>query len=192
MPVVGRTILSSTLILSSLTLTHADTISFNRDVRPIFINKCTKCHGGAKADGDLSLIYREEVLGKGKSGKTIIVPGHPEKSELYRRIITDDIDDKMPLQVGDHADEPLSKAQSEIIRKWIAQGAQWEEHWAYIPQKIKLLAHSNTRTGPPARWTNGSSIKWKKRDSNTQQPQNNNGSVALAWILPDSLHPQRT
>lgn len=119
---------------------HAeDKISFNEHIRPILNSKCTKCHGGAKADGDLSLIYREEALGKGKSGKTIIVPGKPEQSELFRRIITDDVDDKMPLQKGDHAEPPLPPEEIALIKKWIEQGAEWEEHWAYIkPKKEKL------------------------------------------------------
>lgn len=125
------TILSTIIATSLLQADSGSKVSFNKDIRPIFINKCTKCHGGAKADGDLSLIYREEVLGTGKSGKTIIVPGHPEKSELYRRIVTDDVDDKMPLQVGEHADEPLTKLQCDTIKKWIEQGAQWQDHWAY-------------------------------------------------------------
>jgi hypothetical protein len=112
-------------------------ISFNKHIRPIFINKCTKCHGGVKADGDLSLIYRAEALGKGRSGNTLIVPGKPEESELYQRIITDDIDDKMPLQTGDHAEEPLNPEQVNLIKKWIEQGAKWEDHWAYIKPEIK-------------------------------------------------------
>ena len=127
------TILSTILATSVLHAESGSKVSFNKDIRPIFINKCTKCHGGAKADGDLSLIYRSEALGIGKSGKTIIVPGKPDESELYRRIVTDDLDDKMPLQQGEHADAPLTKKQTDTIKRWIEQGAQWEEHWAYIP-----------------------------------------------------------
>lgn len=135
------TISSIITMTASLSSSMCEEISFNKDIRPIFISKCTKCHGGAKADGDLSLIYRDEVLGKAKSGKTIITPGRPDKSELYRRIITDDIDDKMPLQEGEHADDPLSAEQCETIKKWIQQGAKWEDHWAYSkPQKRRLPA----------------------------------------------------
>lgn len=120
--------------------THAeDKISFNEHIRPILNSKCTKCHGGAKADGDLSLIYREEALGKGASGKTIIVPGKPDQSELFRRIITDDLDDKMPLQKGDHAEPPLPPEEVALIKKWIEQGAEWEEHWAYVNPKKEQL-----------------------------------------------------
>ncbi|MFK7911405.1 MAG: PSD1 and planctomycete cytochrome C domain-containing protein [Akkermansiaceae bacterium] len=111
-------------------------ISFNQQIRPILNSSCTKCHGGAIAEGNLSLVDRAQALGKGKSGKIAIVPGKPEQSEVYRRIITDDIDDKMPLQTGPHAEEPLTSEQAELIRKWIEQGAKWEKHWAYIaPEK---------------------------------------------------------
>ncbi len=124
------------ITLVSSAVMAEENISFNEHIRPILNSKCTKCHGGAKADGDLSLIYRAEALGKGKSGKTIIVPGKPSESELYRRIVTDDMDDKMPLQKGDHAEEPLSEAETKLIHDWIEQGAEWEEHWAYIaPEK---------------------------------------------------------
>ncbi|MGB1936138.1 MAG: PSD1 and planctomycete cytochrome C domain-containing protein [Akkermansiaceae bacterium] len=132
-----HSIIGTATLLGTAAAPAADnTISFNEHIRPIFIAKCTKCHGGVKADGDLSLLYREEALGKGKSGKTIIVPGKPEESELYRRIITDDIDDKMPLQTGDHAEEPLNPEQIALIKKWIEQGAEWEEHWAYLKPEI--------------------------------------------------------
>ena len=132
--------LASIVILAAVTASHADDeVSFNKQIRPIFINKCTKCHGGVKADGDLSLIYRAEALGKGRSGNTLIVPGKPEESELYQRIITDDIDDKMPLQTGDHAEEPLNPEQVNLIKKWIEQGAKWEDHWAYIKPEIKPM-----------------------------------------------------
>lgn len=134
---IKRLSLANLTIFLSLFTSHADEeLSFNEHIRPIFINKCTKCHGGVKADGDLSLIYRAEALGKGKSGKTVIVPGKPEESELYRRITTDDIDDKMPLQTGAHAEDPLNPEQVELIKKWIEQGAKWEEHWAYLKPTI--------------------------------------------------------
>ncbi|SHJ22423.1 Planctomycete cytochrome C [Rubritalea squalenifaciens DSM 18772] len=141
----------ATLTLVTATSLAQEKISFNEHIRPILNSKCTKCHGGAKADGDLSLIYREEALGKGKSGKTIIVPGKPEESELFRRIITDDLDDKMPLQKGDHAEPPLPPEEVALIKKWIEQGAEWEEHWAYVkPKKEKLpnLKHADwSKTG---------------------------------------------
>ena len=125
---IKRLFLAGLATICGAASSHAhEELSFNQHIRPIFINKCTKCHGGVKADGDLSLIYRAEALGKGKSGKTVIVPGKPEESELYRRITTDDIDDKMPLQAGDHAEEPLNSDQVALIKKWIERGAKWED-----------------------------------------------------------------
>jgi hypothetical protein len=133
---VGLLSLSIVTLLGLSPSDAEEKLSFNKHIRPIFINKCTKCHGGVKADGDLSLIYRAQALGKGRSGNTLIVPGKPEESELFQRIITDDIDDKMPLQTGPHAEEPLNSEQIATIKKWIEQGAEWEEHWAYLPPTI--------------------------------------------------------
>jgi len=131
---------------STLVASAEEKLSFNEHIRPILNSKCTKCHGGAIQKGDLSLIYREQALGKGKSGKINIVPGHPEKSELFRRIITDDIDDKMPLQTGDHAEDPLPPHEVELIKKWIEQGAEWEEHYAYVKPKNHPLPELKNKT----------------------------------------------
>ena len=143
----SKSLSNITLFFASALLLGADEkVSFNEDIRPILNSKCTKCHGGAVAKGGLSLIYRAEALGKGESGKTIIVPGKPDASELYRLITSDDLEEKMPPQKGDHAEEPLTKEQTELIRKWIEQGAEWEEHWAYVapvkPAKPELKQSS--------------------------------------------------
>ena len=50
---------------------------FNRDIRPLFAQHCTACHGGVKAAGKISLVYRDRAITEGKSGKPAIVPGHP-------------------------------------------------------------------------------------------------------------------
>lgn len=106
----------------------AEPVAFNREVRPILNNVCFKCHGGVKEAGGLNLQFREQALGAGKSGARAIVPGHPEQSEFIARLVTEDEDERMPK---DHA--PLSAAQIDVLKRWIAEGAQWEEHWAYIP-----------------------------------------------------------
>ena len=81
---VGLLSLSIVTLLGLSPSDAEEKLSFNKHIRPIFINKCTKCHGGVKADGDLSLIYRAQALGKGRSGNTLIVPGKPEESELFQ------------------------------------------------------------------------------------------------------------
>lgn len=102
-------------------------LDFSRDVRPILNNNCTACHGGVKKEGDVSFIYREETLAKGKSGKQIVVPGDPDASELIRRITTDDVDDLMPPP--DHGAR-LKKEEVETLRQWIKEGAKWGDHWS--------------------------------------------------------------
>ena len=102
-------------------------ISYNEEIRPIFNKKCIVCHGGVKKSGGFSLLFREEALAKAKSGKYAIVPGDADNSELMKRLKTHDKDARMPLDA-----EPLSDDEISKIEKWINEGAQWEDHWAYI------------------------------------------------------------
>ena len=121
------------LFLPLLIPVTAETVpKFNRDVRPIFTQHCTACHGGVKEAGEISLIFREKALAKGKSGETAIVPGHPEKSELIRRITSTDPEEVMPKPK--HG-KPLNQKDIETIRQWISAGAEWEELWSFIPPK---------------------------------------------------------
>lgn len=124
---------SSLFALSSAQLRAEEKISFNEKIRPLLNRSCVGCHGGVKKAGEVSFIYREEALGKGESGRSVIVPGKPEESELYKRIISKDPDIMMPIP-GDHG-KPLAKAEIALLKKWIEQGASWEEHWSYIKPK---------------------------------------------------------
>lgn len=124
------------LVLSALSLavwqcnTQGQTISYNQHIRPIFNQKCLACHGGVKAKGGFSLLFEEEAFATTDSGEPAIVPGNHHKSELYRRLIHEDPEQRMPL---DH--EPLTEEEIDLIARWIDQGAEWEEHWAYIPPR---------------------------------------------------------
>jgi len=109
--------------------TAAEPVDFNRDIRPLLNKNCTICHGGVKQAGEVSFLYREEALGKGESGKTVIVPGDPAASELIRRIKSDDPDEKMPPP-EDHP-HPLEPAQVALLERWISEGAKWGEHWSF-------------------------------------------------------------
>lgn len=108
----------------------AGPVDFNRDVRPILNEKCMGCHGGVKHAGGISVQYREDILGKGESGRPSVVPGKPEESELIRRILTDDHDDRMPKEKA-----PLSKAETDILIRWVKEGAKWDDHWSFVPPK---------------------------------------------------------
>lgn len=108
-------------------------IDFNRDVRPILTKNCTTCHGGVKMAGEVSFLYREDTLGQGESGKTIVVPGHPEQSEMIARILSSDPELRMPPP--DHHPKPLTEAEVATLTEWIRQGAKWGEHWSFLPPR---------------------------------------------------------
>src|SRR6266850_5472030 len=105
-------------------------VSFNQEIRPLLNAHCVKCHGGVKETGGLNLLFRDAALKGGKSGLPAVVPGKPMESELIARLTTTDEDDRMPKKAG-----PLRPEQIELLKRWINEGARWEEHWAYVPPK---------------------------------------------------------
>ncbi len=114
----------------------ADEISFNRDIRPIFLKNCTACHGGVKEAGGISFIYRNRALIEGESGKIAIVPGKPESSEIMRRVRSKDPEEMMPKPK--HG-SPLKEKEIALLETWISEGAKWEEHWAFMPPVEKSI-----------------------------------------------------
>ncbi|HWB94917.1 MAG TPA: DUF1553 domain-containing protein [Puia sp.] len=117
-----------TLLTTAACLMHSETIDFNTQVKPIINRKCISCHGGVRAKGGFSLLFQADALAKTASGKPAIVPGDPDHSEMIRRLTLKDPEERMPYK-----HEPLSADEIAILRKWVAQGAHWGEHWAYIP-----------------------------------------------------------
>jgi hypothetical protein len=126
---------NSTLVDSSI----PENISYNFDVKPILSDKCYKCHGpdpsSVQADFRLDISndwYRPSME---NDKKKIISPGDLLKSELADRIRSNRTSHKMPPPESNLI---LSEREKLIIEKWIAQGAKWESHWAYIfPSKPK-------------------------------------------------------
>ena len=106
---------------------HGAPVDFNRDVRPILSENCFYCHGQDpnKREADLRLDVREAAL-KEKA----FVPGDAAMSELISRINTDDKDDLMPPPKSNRR---LSPAQKETLKRWISEGANYSQHWAYVP-----------------------------------------------------------
>ncbi|MFN9719287.1 MAG: DUF1549 domain-containing protein, partial [Planctomycetota bacterium] len=114
-------------------------LTFNKDIRPILSDKCFACHGPdrAKLKGDLSLSIRDEAV-----AKAAITPGKPNESEMLRRILSEDPDEHMPpasAKLG-----PLTPQEIESIRTWIAQGAEYENHWSFLSVDPAVLAGSGT------------------------------------------------
>ncbi len=120
-------------------------IQFNRDIRPIFTTQCTSCHGGVKEAGGISFVFRDKALAKGESGNPTIVPGHPERSELIKRVTSGDPDMVMPQP--EHG-PPLSSTEVENLRQWIKEGAEWNEHWAFVKPVVHPVPAVRDGTWP--------------------------------------------
>lgn len=109
---------------------EAEPLDFNLHVRPILMQNCAGCHGGVMKSAGVSFIYREEVLGAGDSGHPVAVPGDAAGSEMIRRVTATDPIDRMPPP--DHG-PALSDEEVAVLKRWIDEGAQWGEHWAFQP-----------------------------------------------------------
>ena len=107
-------------------------LRYNRDIRPILSENCFGCHGPDEKQrkSGLRLDVREEALKAAKSGDIAIVPGDLKRSALLARINTTDPDEIMPPP---KSHKKLSTMQKEKLRQWIAQGAKYEQHWAFLP-----------------------------------------------------------
>lgn len=102
---------------------------YNADIRPILAEHCFACHGAdsGSREAGLRLDVRDEAIEAGA-----IVPGDPGASEMLARVLSDDPDLVMPPP---ETDKPLSDTQREILRRWLAAGAEYETHWAFSPPR---------------------------------------------------------
>lgn len=101
-------------------------VDYNEEVKPILNKHCMACHGGVKKAGNVSFLFEHEMLQPGKSGKVPVVKGNADASEMIRRILSKDPDERMPK------DGPgLSEEEVDLLKKWVNQGAEWGTHWSY-------------------------------------------------------------
>ena len=115
-------------------------IVFNRDIRPILSENCFHCHGPDKGNrkAKLRLDDRDVAIERGA-----IVPGKPEESELIKRINNSDPEEVMPPP---DTHKSLKPAEKEALAKWIASGAEYQPHWAYItPKRPEVPAVTNAK-----------------------------------------------
>ncbi len=106
----------------------AGRVDFSREVRPILMGRCVKCHGADQAESGLRLDQLEFATRKLESGRFGVLPGKSSESEIIRRITETDTDLRMP------PDGPrLPEAEVQTLKRWIEQGAKWPSHWAYEP-----------------------------------------------------------
>ncbi|MCA9227161.1 MAG: DUF1549 domain-containing protein, partial [Planctomycetales bacterium] len=106
-------------------------VDFSRDVRPILSDRCFGCHGpdATTREADLRLDHKQDVFAKRETG-AVVVAGDPEASELIARVTHADVDLRMPPAESNLS---LNAAEIELLRRWIQEGATWEEHWAFQP-----------------------------------------------------------
>jgi len=113
-------------IAATATARAAEPVSFRRDVQPLLAQRCFRCHGPDKAEGGLRLSKRDAALAELDSGNRAITPGMPDESELLKRIGAADPEVRMPPE-----GKPLTAEQAALVRRWIAEGALWQKHWAF-------------------------------------------------------------
>lgn len=107
----------------------AQDVDFARDVKPLLAKRCYSCHGPETGEGGLHLHKHDAALAELDSGAHAIVPGKPDESELITRVRAEDEFMRMPPE-----GKPLSAAEIDLLRNWIADGAEWEQHWAFTPR----------------------------------------------------------
>lgn len=144
-------------------------IDFNFHVRPILSDRCFACHGpdANKREADLRLDIEEEAKKAlvENPGKYAIVSGSPGNSQLFHRILSEDSGELMPPP---ESNLNLTAREKAILIKWIQQGAEWKDHWAFItPEKTKL-----PRPGKHKYWVKSpiDAFVFKKLEENELEP----------------------
>ncbi len=130
----------STLIVSAFSafaVRGASVPDFNREIRPILSDKCFRCHGPDEHDrkGGQDGLRLDTLAGATEDlggGGFAVVPGHPEKSELLSRVTTQDDEEVMPPR---DTGKKLTANEVELLRRWIASGANYARHWSYEPPR---------------------------------------------------------
>ena len=119
-----------TSTLGVVTCSGQDGVDFAREIRPILSNYCFECHGPDRAarQADLRLDVSAGLFAEAESGVIPVVPGQPDQSELLLRVTSDDIDQRMPPA---DAGPALDADQVLLLRRWIQQGATWQQHWSW-------------------------------------------------------------
>jgi hypothetical protein len=106
----------------------AEPVDFSRDIQPLFAKRCFSCHGPDTQEAGLRLDQIAGATAALDSGSRAIVPGKTAESEILARITSSDPDTQMPPE-----GPRLTAAQVDAITRWIDEGAEWKEHWAFRP-----------------------------------------------------------
>ena len=119
--------------LAGTAFSQSSKVDFQRQIRPLLSDTCFQCHGPdpqVRMAG-LRLDLREDFFEARTSGVPV-VPGDPDNSLVFRRIAEEDPVRRMPPAYSQKA---LNYDQIDLIRRWIEEGAVWQQHWAFIPPR---------------------------------------------------------
>jgi hypothetical protein len=119
-------ILFFALSLSDASIAEERPVDFTRDIRPILSDKCFFCHGPDPKHREADLRLDLEDAAKDSA----VVPGKPDSSDLVARITSDDPEEQMPPA---KSGKSLNEKEVALLTRWIAEGAAWSKHWAYVP-----------------------------------------------------------
>ena len=124
----------------------AEKLDYNRDIRPILSDKCFTCHGQdpRKVQAGLRLDLPEVATKPLPSGGRAIVPGNPAQSEMIQRITSTDSSVMPPPE----SHKVLSAADKQTLMTWIAQGAVYKKHWAFVPPVRPALPAVHLKSWP--------------------------------------------
>ncbi len=128
------------LVAFSASLRAEEPLSYNRDVRPILAANCFACHGPDSASRKAELRLDKKAIAEEMKA---IVPGKPEESEILKRIMSHDPDEVMPPP---ESKKEITPAQVDILKRWIASGAEYQPHWSFIaPVKSPVPPVKNSK-----------------------------------------------
>ena len=137
------------VLVVSTTALAQERIDFNFDVKPILSDRCYICHGpdAERREAELRLDTKSGAFARSQTGDVshVIKPGDVSQSELLRRITSTDPDIMMPPPESKLS---ISKDETDKIRQWIRQGAEWKDHWSFIPVAAEIPVPNTKNSWP--------------------------------------------
>ena len=124
---------SSTKIANGTMGVLPDKVDYNFHIKPLLSDRCFSCHGpdAAAREADLRLDVPKAVFSHTlDNGQSVLTPGKAERSEVWRRITSSDPEVQMPPPESNLS---LSENEKALLKRWIDQGAEYSDHWAFIP-----------------------------------------------------------
>src|SRR5437868_1784876 len=157
-----KPLLAALALLAVPAVGRAAEVDFNRDVRPILSDKCFACHGpdAKHRKADLRLDVEKEARASG-----VIVAGKPAESTLIERITAEDERERMPPK---KSGKSLTAVEIDVLRRWVAEGAKWSPHWAFVPPVRRATP---TTKYPTANWVDAFLFARLEREGLAPSPE---------------------